>query len=132
MIHVSILYKKKDRRLFSYFLIFIFSIVYTWNLLVENDDAVKRKAGIVKDGLVRLTKKPRIEMVIVAQKVHDGNDVVMRLRIDHEICGERIGACKDLVDGIIDVGILGDRKGLVGGEEALEEGENGRHGWSID
>ena len=121
-IHVSILYKKKDRRL-------SFSIVNTWNLLVENDNAVEWKAGIVEDGLVRLTKKPRIEMMIVA---HEFDDMVVRLRIDHSICGKRIRTGKDLVDGIIDVGILGDRKGLVRGEEALEEGENERHCWRVD
>lgn len=103
----------------------------TWNLLVKNDDAVKRKARIVEDGLVRLMKKPWVQIMIVSQKVHDGNDVVMRLRIDHEICGKRIRTGKDLVDGIIDVGILGDCKGLVGGEDALEEGENGWHCWNV-
>ena len=84
----------------------------------------------MEDGLLRLTKKPRIEMVIVLHKVHDANDVVMRLRID-EICGERIRTRKGLVDRIIDVGVLGSRNRFVGREEVLEEGQNGWHGWSV-
>jgi hypothetical protein len=65
-------------------------------------------------------------MVVVSHKVHDANNVVVLLCVDG-ICGERIGAGKGLVDGIIDVGILGRRNQLVGREEVLEEGENGRH-----
>jgi hypothetical protein len=73
---------------------------------------------------MRLSKKPWVQIMIV---LHEFNDVVMRLCIDHWICGKRIRTGKGLDDGIIDVGILGDCKGLVGGEETLEEGEKGWH-----
>lgn len=78
----------------------------------------------MEDRLMRLSKKPRVQIMIV---LHEFNDVVMRLCIDHWICGKRIRTGKGLDDGIIDVGILGDCKGLVGGEETLEEGEKGWH-----
>ena len=80
----------------------------------------------MEDGLLRLSKKPRSKVLIVSHKVHDANDVVMRLCVDG-ICGERIRTGKGLVNGIIDVGILGNRNRLVGREEVLEEGQNGRH-----
>ena len=115
-------YKKKDRRL-SLFL-FLFHVYFE---LVENDDVVKRKAGIVEDGLTGLLVEPWAQILVVVHKVHDPNDVMMRLRIDG-ICGERIRAGKGLVDAIIDIGILGNRNRLVGREEVLEEGENGWHG----
>lgn len=81
----------------------------------------------MEDGLVRLSKKPRIEMMILAHEVKDIDDVVMGLCIDHSICDKRIRAGKGFVDAIIDVGILGDRKTLIGGEDAFEEGEKGWH-----
>jgi hypothetical protein len=83
----------------------------------------------VEDGLLRLSKKPRSKVLIVSHKVHDANNVVV-LCVDG-ICGERIRTGKGLVDGIIDVGILGNRNRIVGREEVLEEGQNGWHGWSV-
>ena len=93
---------------------------------MENDDAVKRKARIVEDGLMRLTKKPWVQILIVVHKVYDRNDVMMRLCIDG-ICSERIRTSEGFVDAIIDVGILGNRKRFVGDEELIKEGENGWH-----
>jgi len=76
----------------------------------------------------RLLTHPWVQMMIVSHEIQDGDDVMLGFCADHWIGrgDEWIRITKGVFNACIDVGLLENGK-FLGGEEAIEEGENGCH-----